>query len=505
MGLLEKSPPLREGINMRSPGLGVPPEATNPVVQVIHRNEKDIRRSCGTGQRGEKPDRNRDENKTHWNSGCIRFLALARKSILHADPASCHPLSPEKEPMEVHQVHQKLISNPLSDLESQVHRELDSLGLPPPQGEVAITAGSRGIDNIVAITRAAGDWLRKNGAIPFLTPCMGSHNGATAEGQRSMINSLGLTEEATGMEIRSSMEVVQIGEVGTGKVWMDRHCFEASGVLVLNRIKLHTCFSGPVQSGLTKMMVVGMGKIQSAETFHSAPTPTMKDMLLEMGECVIGSGKIYAGLGLLEDGFDRTAEIHAVPPGEILEREPALLEKHRSYFPSLPVDDLNVLVVNEIGKTFSGTGMDTNVIGYRGVNGYEDLTRPRIQAIAALALSEASQGNAIGVGLADFITRRLRNSIDEQKTFTNVFTTGDMRRMAIPCTLTNEQEVIHRMCERYGEQRWMFIPNTLHLETIFVSADLVSELRDNAKCEIIPGTTLLDFDSTGRHRLNFNR
>lgn len=505
MGLLEKSPPLREGINMRSPGLGVPPEATNPVVQVIHRNEKDIRRSCGTGQRREKPDRNRDENKTHWNSGCIQFLALARKSILHADPASCHPLSPEKEPMEVHQVHQKLISNPLSDLESQVHRELDSLGLPPPQGEVAITAGSRGIDNIVAITRAAGDWLRKNGAIPFLTPCMGSHNGATAEGQRSMINSLGLTEEATGMEIRSSMEVVQIGEVGTGKVWMDRHCFEASGVLVLNRIKLHTCFSGPVQSGLTKMMVVGMGKIQSAETFHSAPTPTMKDMLLEMGECVIGSGKIYAGLGLLEDGFDRTAEIHAVPPGEILEREPALLEKHRSYFPSLPVDDLNVLVVNEIGKTFSGTGMDTNVIGYRGVNGYEDLTRPRIQAIAALALSEASQGNAIGVGLADFITRRLRNSIDEQKTFTNVFTTGDMRRMAIPCTLTNEQEVIHRMSERYGEQRWMFIPNTLHLETIFVSADLVGELRDNEKCEIIPGTTLLDFDSTGRHRLNFNR
>ena len=505
MGLLEKSPPLREGINMRSPGLGVPPEATNPVVQVIHRNEKDIRRSYGTGQRREKPDRNRDENKTHWNSGCIQFLASARKSILHADPASCHPLSPEKEPMEVHQVHQKLISNPLSDLESQVHRELDSLGLPPPQGEVAITAGSRGIDNIVAITRAAGDWLRKNGAIPFLTPCMGSHNGATAEGQRSMINSLGLTEEATGMEIRSSMEVVQIGEVGTGKVWMDRHCFEASGVLVLNRIKLHTCFSGPVQSGLTKMMVVGMGKIQSAETFHSAPTPTMKDMLLEMGECVIGSGKIYAGLGLLEDGLDRTAEIHAVPPGEILEREPALLEKHRSYFPSLPVDDLNVLVVNEIGKTFSGTGMDTNVIGYRGVNGYEDLTRPRIQAIAALALSEASQGNAIGVGLADFITRRLRNSIDEQKTFTNVFTTGDMRRMAIPCTLTNEQEVIHRMSERYGEQRWMFIPNTLHLETIFVSADLVSELRDNAKCEIIPGTTLLDFDSTGRHRLNFNR
>tara|TARA_B100000927_G_C16465576_1_gene469568 strand:- start:1351 stop:2574 length:1224 start_codon:yes stop_codon:yes gene_type:complete len=407
--------------------------------------------------------------------------------------------------MEVHQVHQKLISNPLTELESRVHQELDSLGLPPPRGEVAITAGSRGIDNIVAITRAAGNWIRKNGAIPFLAPCMGSHNGATSEGQLAMVRSLGLTEEATGMEIRSSMEVVQIGEVETGKVWMDRHCFESSGVLVLNRIKLHTCFSGPVQSGLTKMMVVGMGKIKSAETFHSAPTPAMKDMLLEMGECVINSGKIYGGLALLEDGFDRTAEIHAMRPEDILNREPTLLEKHRSYFPSLPVDELNVLVVNEIGKTFSGTGMDTNVIGYRGVNGYEDLTRPRIQAIAALALSPASQGNAIGVGLADFITRRLRDSIDEQKTFTNVFTTGDMRRMAIPCTLQNEQEVFRRMSERYGEHRWMFIPNTLHLETLFVSSDLANELADDENCEVSPDTITLDFDSRGRHRLKFNR
>ena len=320
-----------------------------------------------------------------------------------------------------------------------------------------------------------------------------------------MVNSLGLTEEATGMEIRSSMEVVQIGEVETGKVWMDRHCFEASGVLVLNRIKLHTCFSGPVQSGLTKMMVVGMGKIHSAETFHSAPTPTMKDMLLEMGECVIGSGKIYAGLGLLEDGFDRTAEIHALRPDEILKREPDLLEKHRSYFPSLPIDDLNVLVVHEIGKTFSGTGMDTNVIGYRGVNGYEDLTRPRIQAIAALALSDASQGNAIGVGLADFITRDLRDAIDEKKTFTNVFTTGDMRRMAIPCTLETDEEVIRRMTERYGEQRWMFIPNTLHLETLFVSQDLARELADNDQCEVSSDSRTLDFDAEGRNQLIFHR
>lgn len=405
--------------------------------------------------------------------------------------------------MLVHRVHQRLVSNPLADLEAEVHRQLDSLGFIPPQGEIAITAGSRGIDNIVAITKAAGDWLRAHGATPFLAPCMGSHNGATAEGQRSMIESLGLTEEATGMPIRASMDVVQVGEVRTGSVWMDRHCQEAAGVLVLNRIKLHTCFAGPVQSGLTKMMVVGMGKIRSAETFHAAPTALMKDMLLEMGKCLIDSGKIFAGLAILEDGFDKTAELHAVPPNEILESEPALLDRHRHYFPTMPVDELNVLVVDEIGKTYSGTGMDTNVIGYRGIIDYEDLARPNIKTIAALALSKATQGNAIGCGLADFITQRLRDAIDEQKTFTNVFTTGEMRRMAIPCTLPHDREVIERMRERYGDQRWIFIPNTLHLETLYVSPDLADELRNHPRCDLDPGPIQLTFDERGRHQLRF--
>jgi hypothetical protein len=404
--------------------------------------------------------------------------------------------------MLVHRVHQRLVSNPLAEVAAEVHRQLDSLEKEPPQGEVAITAGSRGIDNLAAITRAAGEWLRAHGATPFLAPCMGSHNGATAEGQRAMIEALGLTEEATGMPIRASMEVVKIGEVATGEVWMDRHCHESAGVLVLNRVKLHTCFSGPVQSGLTKMMVVGMGKINSAETFHAAPTATMKDMLLEMGTCVIDSGRIFAGLALLEDGFDRTAELHAVRPEEILATEPGLLERHRHYFPTLPVDEINVLVVNEIGKTFSGTGMDTNVIGYRGINDFEDLDRPRIKTIAALNLAEASQGNAIGVGLADFTTRRLRDAMDEGKTFTNVFTTGEMRRMAIPCTLRDDEEVIARMRERYGEAGWIFIPNTLHLETLYVSADLAGQLAQGPRCDVDAEPVPLQFEE-GTLQLRF--
>jgi hypothetical protein len=282
------------------------------------------------------------------------------------------------------------------------------------------------------IIRACGDWLRGRGANPFIVPAMGSHNGATAEGQRSMIESLGVTESSMNMPIRSSMEVVQLGEVATGPVFMDRHCYEAAGVLVVNRVKLHTCFSGPVQSGLTKMMVVGMGKIRSAQTFHSAPTAQMKDMLLQMGRCLLDTGKIFAGLAILEDGFDETAELHALAPDSILSREPELLARHRHYFPELPVDALNVLIVDAIGKTFSGTGMDTNVIGRRGIPTFEDLTRPRINAIAALSLVPESQGNAIGVGLADFITRQLRDRIDEHKTLINVLTTGDMDRAKIP-------------------------------------------------------------------------
>lgn len=395
--------------------------------------------------------------------------------------------------MDLYQVDQQLVSAPLADVTAEVHRALDQLGQKPPQGEIAITAGSRGITNLVAITKAAGDWLRQHGAKPFLVPSMGSHNGATAAGQQRMLESLGLTSQATGMEIRSSMECVQVGSVTSGDVWMDRHCFESSGVLILNRIKLHTCFSGPVQSGLTKMMVVGMGKIRSAETFHSARPDRMPRILDEMGSLLVQSGKIFAGLAILEDGFDQTAEIHAILGNQILTREPALLERHRHYFPSLPSQKIDVLVVDDIGKTYSGTGMDTNVIGRRGVHGYEDLTQPKIKIIAALGLTAKAQGNALGVGLADFITQRLRDAIDEEKTFVNAITTGDMQRMAIPCTLPDDEQLLTTIRQRYGEKRWMLIPNTLHVEKIFVSADLAQELRQHPRCQVAPRPTPLSF------------
>ncbi len=404
--------------------------------------------------------------------------------------------------MKLIRVRQNLISNPIADIRAAVREQLDGLKLEVPRGDVGITAGSRGITNIAEITQAAGDWLRDHGARPFLFPAMGSHNGGTAAGQQAMIESLGMTEPAMGMPIRSSMDVVKIGTVSSGDVWMDRHAYESAGVLVLNRVKLHTCFAGPVQSGLTKMMVVGMGKTPSATTFHSVPTPQLKEMLLEMGQLVADSGKIWAGLAILEDGFDQTAELHALRPADILRREPELVERHRHYFPRLPLEHINVLVVDSISKTYSGTGMDTNVIGYRACRDGEDLTTPVIQVIAALSLAEASKGNAIGVGLADFITRRLRDAIDEQKTFLNSFTTGHMGRAKIPPTFRDDEELFERVAGRFGEKGWVIVPNTLHLETLYASDDLREELAANPICAIDPEPVELKFQN-GRHQLSF--
>ena len=423
--------------------------------------------------------------------------------------------------MQLLRVRQILVSNPIADIGAAVCEQLDRIELEVPPGDVAITAGSRGISNIAAILRAAGDWLRDRGARPFVVPAMGTHNGGTAEGQAAMLESLGVTEKSVKMPIRSSMECAKIGEVSStdfspsskngrkpvlraaNDVWMDRLAYESAGVLVVNRVKLHTSFSGPVQSGLAKMMTVGLGKIGSARTFHDAPSAQLAERLLAMRDVVLGSDKIWAGLAILEDGYDETAELHGVRPEDFAETEPRLLDRHQNYFPRLPLEDVNVLVVDTIGKTYSGTGMDTNVIGYRGDRTYEDLDRPRIRVIAALALAESSHGNGLGMGLADFITRRLRDAIDEEKTFLNAFTTGHMESVKMPVAFRDDQELFARLAERYGKHGWLVIPNTLHLETLYASPDLRAALEANPICTIDAEPAKLTF-SSGRHQLAFD-
>ena len=404
--------------------------------------------------------------------------------------------------MNLFKVHQKLASHPLADVAAETRRRLAALEVRVPAGPVAVTAGSRGIATIAVILREVGVWLRSQGAQPFLAPCMGSHNGATAEGQRAMVESLGMTEAATGMPVRSGMETVCVGRTAAGDVRMDRHCFEAAGVVVVNRLKLHTSFSGPYESGLMKMMVVGMGKIRAAGAFHCVPHTEKSAYLAEQGRQVLDTGKILAGLAIIEDGLDQTAELHALRPDEIPGREPALLDRCRAYFPRLPVDQLNVLVVDEIGKNFSGTGMDTNVIGCRGFKREIETLKPEIRVVAALGLSAAAQGNALGVGLADVITRRLRAAIDERKTLVNVLTTGELGRGKIPLTLDDDEVLVRTLQERFGGARWMWIPDTLHLQTLFVTPDLCDELRRHAGCRVEEDPVALAFVN-GRHQLRF--
>jgi len=379
-------------------------------------------------------------------------------------------------------INQQLTSNPIADIPSAVRAELDALGIEPPRGEVAITGGSRGIANIPLILRACGEWLREHGATPFVVPAMGSHNGATAEGQRAMLEGLGMTEAALGMPIRASMDTLTLADVRGGPVTMDRFAYQAAGVLVVNRVKLHTSFGGPpygnhCESGLAKMMTIGLGKIEAARTFHSAPTADQPAMLNAMARITIDSGNIWAGLAILEDGYDQTAELHALAPDAILAREPALLARYAErYFPRLPVDELNVLVVEQMGKNFSGTGMDTNVIGRHEPTIARGASCPQIAGIGALGLSPESHGNAIGVGLCDVITRRLHDAIDLHKTQLNAQTAGEPSKAQIPLVLPDDQAVFAWLEEKFGATRWMVVPNTLHLRELRVSEDLAAEI-----------------------------
>lgn len=386
-------------------------------------------------------------------------------------------------------IKQQLTSNPIAKVRDAVRLQLESLGRKPPKGEIAITAGSRGIANIALILRSCGEWLREQGAEPFVVPAMGSHNGATAAGQQAMLEGLGMTELALDMPIRSSMDTVAIAKVPVGiqqyGVFMDRQAYGAAGVLAVNRIKLHTSFGGPpygsqLESGVAKMLAVGLGKIDAARAFHKSPTSNKPAVLGTMTEALIATGKVWAGLAILEDGLDQTAELHALAADEIVSREPQLLAQYaESYFPRLPIDNINVLVVDEIGKNYSGTGMDTNVIGRRGLSDAPDPPTPSVKAVAALRLSPESQGNAVGVGLADVVTQGLVDAMDPGKTRLNAETAGEPSKAIPKLVLPNEEAVYDWLRRKHGDQRWVRIPNTLKLDEVEISEDLVSELPDH--------------------------
>src|ERR671920_1007716 len=360
---------------------------------------------------------------------------------------------------------------------------------------VALTAGSRGIARIDEILRAVIEGLEEMGAEPFIVPAMGSHGGATAEGQVEVLESLGVTEEFCEAQILSSMEVAEIGRTERGvPVYMDRHASKADGVVVVNRIKAHTDFRGSAESGLLKMAAIGLGKHDAALELHGYGVTGIKDYMIEVGEEVLRSGRILFGLATVENAYDEPARIECIEPENVREREEELLAEYMGYMPSLPVKEMDILFVDALGKNYSGTGMDTNVIGRFRILGVEEPESPSAKYVVVSRISEQSHGNTLGVGLADLTTERLFRAINYDAMNENVMTSTFLERAKIPMVLTNDREALETAIRcNWGvpaeETRFVRIPNTLHLEYAYLSENLVEEALENGNVEVVGEAT----------------
>lgn len=373
-------------------------------------------------------------------------------------------------------------------------------------GRVAITAGSRGIANIPAILKACGDTVRDLGGEPFVMPAMGSHGGATAEGQREVLAGYGITRETVGMPIVSNMDVQQIGQVDEMPVFMSTTALEADHVLAVNRIKPHTDFRSSVESGLAKICAIGLGKQRGAQTIHSYGTRGLAELMPRVARFMIESTgrKFLGGLAILENAYDRTAYVAFVPPDGIASQaEKMLQERAKGLMAALPFDDLDVLIVEEMGKNVSGTGMDTNILGRMMVPGVPEPDSPRITSIVVLDLTEESHGNASGIGLADFTTEHVVSKIDWYATYMNGYTsaTGGLLRGRLPTVLPNDRAAVAmaiRMCGKPDPStvRLVRIKNTLMAAYVEFSASLLDEATAS-HIELTGQPRAMAFDSAG--------
>jgi Lactate racemase N-terminal domain len=394
----------------------------------------------------------------------------------------------------------------LEHLEDQVRQELSALHLPPEQirgRRIAVTAGSRGIANLKEILRAACGWLSEGGARPFIVAAMGSHGGATAEGQREVLASYGVTAEEVGAEVRTEMDSVSVGRTPEGvEVFMDSNAWRADGVLVVNRLKPHTSFSGKIESGLLKMIAVGLGKRPGAEETHRWGRKLgFERVIRSMAAVALESGKILAGLAVVENEFHQVAALRGARPQEIAAREEETLVLARRLVPRLPFVHLDLLVVDEMGKNLSGTGMDTKVIG-RGVEVLPG-EAPEIRLIYVRDLTPQSAGNAMGVGLADVIPDSLFRKINFEKTYINARTSLNPPMARVPMHLPGDREALDFALGALGspgadEQRVIWIRNTLSLNRLAVSASLARQAEALSGWHLGALAPEARFDAQGR-------
>ena len=370
---------------------------------------------------------------------------------------------------------------------------------------VAVAAGSRGVANIDTIVKATVDAVKDLGAEPYIVPAMGSHGGDTAEGQAAILDGYGINEQTMGCPIRSSMDVVQVGTSDFGMpIYFDRNASEADHVIVVNRVKPHTGFAGEIESGLMKMMLIGLGKHKGASIYHRAIIHHSFDTIVRLvGRVVREEIPIAFGVATLENGYDETAEIHAIDVPDFEEVEKVLQAKSKAYCPKLPFEDVDLLIIDEMGKDISGAGMDTNVIG-RKRNDRKAIEgdTPRVLRIFVRDLTEITHGNATGIGMAEFTTKRLVDKIDYHATYTNVITGQHVSAGAVPLHFETDREVLDVALESIGlieipDARVLWIKNTLDLGEVEASAAYLAQLEGRQDLEVLVGPRRLETEADG--------
>ncbi len=386
----------------------------------------------------------------------------------------------------------------VTDVAARVDDALASLDLGTrvqPGQRVAITAGSRGIANIAVAVRATAEHVRSLGAEPVIVPAMGSHGGGTAEGQVGMLATFGITEESCGCPIDARMDVVTLAESKLGfPVLFSKAAAEADHVIVVNRVKTHTMFTGPVESGLTKMAMIGLGKLEGATLYHRAMLEHgWMDVIDDVLPRVIDKGSVLAGVGLVERGDEQSARIEAILGEDIRDREPELLVDSQRWMATIPFTDIDLLLLDEIGKNISGTGFDPTVVGRKDALHHVDAARDlRVRHIAARNLTEETHGNAVGVGLAEFCRSRIVRSMDVAVTRLNALTAGDVPAAMVPIDFETDAEIVDAALALIGlrspaQARVLWMRSTLHLDVVACSEALLEEAKLRDDIEVLTG------------------
>jgi hypothetical protein len=396
----------------------------------------------------------------------------------------------------------------VDDIPATVKQQIDGLniGAKVKSGDtVAVTVGSRGINNIAIITKAIVEALQELGAKPFIVPAMGSHGGGTAEGQREIIESYGVTEDFVGCPIRATMEVVQVGTVeGEVPVYFDKYASEADHVVVAGRIKPHTGFVGEIESGLHKMMLIGLGKHKGAALYHQAIVQYSFDRIIRgVSQQVIDKCSILFGLAIVENQYDQTAMIDAVAPEDFAEREKELLILAKKWMPRLPFDRVDLLVIDAMGKNISGSGMDTNVIG-RKYNDHAAAEKefPKVTRILVRDLTPETHGNAAGIGMAEYCHQRIIDQMNVEATVINCMTGNAPSGAAIPVHFATDRECLDKALQTVGfvepqNARVLRVRDTLHLGELLVSEAFAAEMESRDDLSVLATAADMEFDAQG--------